>query len=125
LIFEFYWPLLLASCFSFIIYHLFHPMPDTMRIIEGADDSPVREVRNDGVSPEAVEKAIKDAKQHGFREGVRVKRHGDDGSAALGEVLGFNENTHGLYPGDRYPIRVQFDEGEFEYAKEDLEIVRE
>ncbi len=93
---------------------------------EGAWDSIkpiVEEMKAKEPLAEAVEVAIKEAQEAGFVEGARVKLKGDGNeSPDIGTVVGFNEQTSGLYNGARYPVYVKWARGTFEYGTEALDL---
>ena len=64
--------------------------------------------------------AIEKAKELGFVPGAPVRWMDDP---EIGEVISYNESIGSFYPGSRYPVRVKFVRGTFEYGLEDLTLV--
>lgn len=98
----------------------------TARDPEGAWDriKPViEEMKAKEPTAEAVAEAIQNAREAGFVLGAKVKLQGGGPDEEVGEVLGFNEQTLGLYNGVRYPIYVKWERGTFEYGPDALELI--
>lgn len=77
-------------------------------------------------SVESVHESTESAQEHGFVIGakVRLKHRTSLEKEEIGEVIDHNKARESFYSGDRYPIRVKFERGEFEYAESDLELIK-
>ncbi len=72
-----------------------------------------------GNTAENTKAAVDRARAAGFIPGASVRMIDNP---EVGQVVGYNEALDGVYPGNRYPIVVQFERGTFEYGVESLEL---
>ena len=69
-----------------------------------------------------TENEIAKAKELGFVPGAKVKLSHDP---EVGEMVEYNEETGGFYPGSRYPVIIKFERGTYEYSLEQLVLVKD
>lgn len=73
---------------------------------------------------ESAAQAIAAAQALGFTVGAKVTlRPGSFRDNEVGEVVGYNDYDSLFYPGSRYPLRVKFAQGTFEYALTEVLLV--
>ncbi|MFC1617803.1 hypothetical protein ACFL2B_00820 [Patescibacteria group bacterium] len=65
---------------------------------------------------------IAKAQEQGFTIGAKVKL---SHLPEVGEIVGYNEEAGGLFPGSRCPVIIKFERGEFEYSLDQAELVEE